>query len=92
MTHYKVKARSRQYTLLELKLETGRKNQIRVHCQAAGHPVAGDKKYGAKTNPLKRLGLHAHLLGFKHPVTGKDMSFESPIPEAFKKTFSKNPL
>lgn len=92
VTHYKVKARSRQYTLLELKLETGRKNQIRVHCQAAGHPVAGDKKYGAKTNPLKRLGLHAHLLGFKHPVTGKDMSFESPIPEAFKKTFSKNLL
>lgn len=85
ITHYAQFGRNRRYAWLRLKLETGRKNQIRVHCQNAGHPIAGDKKYGAKSNPLKRLGLHAHLLGFKHPVTGKQMRFESPLPESFQR-------
>ena len=84
ITHYEVKSTNKSYSLLELKLETGRKNQIRVHCQQAGHPVVGDKKYGAKTNPLKRLGLHAYSLAFEHPGTHKKMSFISPLPEKFK--------
>ena len=65
------------------KLKTGRKNQIRVHCQSAGHSVVGDKKYGAHSNPLKRLCLHAHLLAFQHPFTRKSMRFESAVPEEF---------
>lgn len=85
ITHYAQMGCNRKYAWLQLRLETGRKNQIRVHCQEAGHPIIGDKKYGAKTNPIKRLGLHAHLLGFKHPITGKQMRFESPLPEGFKK-------
>lgn len=83
VTHYKTLTSTRRYSLLELRLETGRKNQIRVHCQSAGHPVAGDKKYGAKTHPLKRLCLHAHLLAFQHPSTKKSMRFESPVPDEF---------
>lgn len=85
LTHYEVKASYKRYTLLELKLETGRKNQIRAHCEMVGHPVAGDKKYGAKTEPIKRLGLHAHHLAFDHPVTGKRMVFDSPLPDVFYK-------
>lgn len=84
ITHYAVKASNKRFSLLELTLETGRKNQIRVHCQAAGHPVAGDKKYGAHSNP-GRLCLHAHLLEFHHPVTGKKLRFTSEPPEIFKK-------
>lgn len=83
ITHYEVKASNRAYTQLELTLETGKKNQIRVHCQYAGHPVVGDKKYGSTCNPLKRLGLHAHHLSFSHPMTGKKMSFSSPLPASF---------
>lgn len=85
ITHYAQLGRGRRYAWLELRLETGRKNQIRVHCQSAGHPIVGDKKYGAKTNALKRLGLHAHLLAFLHPVTKKKMHFTSPLPESFKR-------
>lgn len=85
VTHFEVKGRSKEYTLLELKLETGRKNQIRVHCRLAGHPVVGDEKYGSVRNPLNRLGLHAKLLTFKHPATGQQMRFESPLPEEFEK-------
>lgn len=87
ITHYQVKARTKHYSLLELKLETGKKNQIRVHCMQAGHPIAGDKKYGAQTDPFKRLGLHAYLLGFKHPLTGKQITATSPLPEVFQKVF-----
>jgi 23S rRNA pseudouridine1911/1915/1917 synthase len=83
VTHYEVKAANKLYSLLELRLETGRKNQIRVHCQQAGHPIIGDKKYGAHKNPLKRLGLHAHQLAFVHPSTKKKMVFTSPVPESF---------
>lgn len=83
ITHYQVKACNRAYTHLELTLETGKKNQIRVHCHYAGYPIVGDKKYGSKCNPLKRLGLHAHHLAFTHPITEKPMSFSSPIPTVF---------
>jgi 23S rRNA pseudouridine1911/1915/1917 synthase len=83
ITHYKVLGTSKKYSWLNLTLETGKKNQIRVHCQAAGIPIAGDTKYGAVTNPLHRLCLHAHLLAFNHPITKKAMHFTSPIPEQF---------
>ncbi|MBA2367803.1 MAG: RluA family pseudouridine synthase [Candidatus Protochlamydia sp.] len=83
ITHYRTLSVSKRYSLLELTLETGRKNQIRVHCQAAGHSVVGDKKYGAISDPIKRLCLHAHLLAFKHPVSHKELRVESPIPEDF---------
>ena len=83
ITHYRVDGVSKGYSLLSLTLETGKKNQIRVHCQEAGHPVAGDKKYGANGSPIKRLCLHAHLLAFNHPVTGKPMRFISSVPSAF---------
>lgn len=83
VTHYKTLATSKHYSWLQVKLETGRKNQIRVHCQSAGHSVVGDKKYGARTSPIKRLCLHAHLLAFQHPTTKKMLRFESPIPSDF---------
>lgn len=74
---------SDRYTCVEFELETGRKNQIRVHSQWIGHPVAGDKKYGARTNPLGRLALHAKTLSFIHPHTGKEMKFTSRLPKGF---------
>lgn len=85
ITHYEVAAYSNKCTALTLTLETGRKNQIRVHCKDAGHPVLGDKKYGPARDPIKRLCLHAQLLVFTHPITHKKMRFESPIPESFQK-------
>jgi len=89
VSHYRVVKRSAGHTLLAVELETGRKNQIRAHMQAIGHSVVGDAKYGASGNPLGRLALHAHLLSFRHPVTGKPMSFESPIPPAFSRLVSR---
>jgi tRNA pseudouridine32 synthase/23S rRNA pseudouridine746 synthase/23S rRNA pseudouridine1911/1915/1917 synthase len=80
VTHYEVIRVQGAYTLVRFTLETGRKNQIRVHCQEAGHPIAGDVKYGATTNPLGRLALHAHYLAFTHPRTGRRISFSSPAP------------
>ena len=74
-----------RYTIVEFELETGRKNQIRAHAEWIGHPIAGDRKYGAKTDPFKRLALHAHALTFIHPWTGKTMSFTSSLPGCFKK-------
>lgn len=83
ITHYRTIQAGRNYSLVELELTTGRKNQIRVHMQEAGHPVAGDKKYGARTNPIRRLALHAFKLRFIHPVTQQEMNFETPIPRSF---------
>lgn len=85
ISHYVLKAYSSRYSALAITLETGRKNQIRVHCQEAGHPVVGDKKYGAKSNPIKRLCLHARLLAFAHPILKKPMRFESSLPENFER-------
>lgn len=85
ITHYVVKNKTKHYSEIEFTLETGRKNQIRVHCQLAGHPIVGDKKYGATTRPIKRLCLHAHLLAFTHPITHKKMRFTSPVPDDFRK-------
>ncbi len=87
ITHYKVLKRRGNFTLLEVRLETGRKNQIRVHLKDIGHSVVGDKKYGSILNPIGRIGLHAKVLAFKHPITGKEVRFETPIPSQFLRLF-----
>ena len=74
------------YTEVEFNLETGRRNQIRVHSQWIGHPIAGDRKYGAQTNPFGRLALHARGLAFIHPWTGKVLKFTAPLPKALKRS------
>lgn len=90
ITHYEVLSRSKGYSLVEANIETGRKNQIRVHMQTIGHSVAGDKKYGAKTSPLKRLCLHARTIVFIHPTTGKTISLSTKIPGRFMSMFREN--
>ena len=87
-THCRTTDRGKDYTMVEFELETGRKNQIRVHAQWIGHPIAGDKKYGARTNPIGRLALHAKSLSFIHPWTGKTLSFSAPAPKTFRKVTS----
>lgn len=89
ITNYTVLKESRYNSLLEIFLDTGRKNQIRVHMQSLGHSIIGDKKYGASTNPIKRMGLHSHTFAFTHPDTGVKMEFKAPIPDDFKTLFSK---
>ncbi|MDR0746060.1 MAG: RluA family pseudouridine synthase [Mediterranea sp.] len=89
ITHYKTIKRANGYSLVELELETGRKNQIRVHMQDLKHPVLGDVKYGDGNNPLGRLALHAFKLSFYHPVTNELMEFETPYPAIFKKIMMK---
>ena len=87
ITNYKVLKESRYNSLIEVFLETGRKNQIRVHMQSLGHSIVGDKKYGATTNPIKRMGLHSHVFAFVHPDTKARMEFKAVVPEEFKKMF-----
>lgn len=84
VTHYRLLDRRGSHSLLEVSIDTGRKNQIRVHMKDLGHPVAGDRKYGATTDPLGRLGLHAHTLALVHPVTGKELVFTAPAPKGFR--------
>ena len=87
VTHYEVKQTSRRYSLVELKLDTGRRNQIRVHLRELQHPVVHDPMYGYKEDlsPVNRLCLHAFRLCFTHPVTGKRLKFETPVPSTFLK-------
>lgn len=87
VTHFQVLNRTTEHALVEYKLETGRKNQIRVHSADMGHPVCGDVKYGNGDDPLHRLCLHAYMLCFTHPVTGEPMEFSTPIPTAFRSLF-----
>jgi 23S rRNA pseudouridine1911/1915/1917 synthase len=87
VTHFHTLKRTTDYSLVEFKLETGRKNQIRVHAADMGHPVCGDVKYGNGDDPLHRLCLHAFLLCFYHPVTHERMEFETPVPTVFNKLF-----
>jgi 23S rRNA pseudouridine1911/1915/1917 synthase len=87
LTHYQTLKTTAAYALLEVRLETGRKNQVRVHLQDLGTPIVGDKKYGATTNPLGRLGLHAWVLAFEHPISGQLLRFETRIPTAFSSFF-----
>ena len=88
ITHYRTIETKNGYSMLEVTLETGRKNQIRAHLSEAGHPVVGDRLYGSSDNPIGRLGLHAKLLGFDHPKTGKHVVFTAPVPVAFRKLLS----
>ena len=74
---------NKQFSLLRLKLLTGKKNQLRVHCSEAGHPIVGDYKYRANSNPLRRMALHAYSLTFLHPVKQKKMTFIAPLPNSF---------
>ncbi len=89
ITHFKVRERYKNATLIVVNLETGRRNQIRVHFAEQNHPILGDARYEVeqashKSWPYKRLALHARVLGFKHPVTGKDLRFESSLPQEFE--------
>lgn len=83
VTHFHTLRANDRYSLVELKLETGRKNQIRVHLQDLGHPVCGDTKYGNNDDPCGRLCLHAYRLDFYHPITGEQLHFETPMPKPF---------
>ena len=85
VTHYQVERLGADYALLAVAIDTGRKNQIRVHFSELGCPVAGDKVYGAATDPLGRLCLHAHELSFAHPVTGAELLLRSETPRGFSR-------
>ncbi len=85
VTYYTTLRTRAPYSLVELSLATGRKNQIRVHMKDAGHPIVGDRRYGAKSSPIHRLCLHAATLRFVHPVTRRDMNFTSPLPAGFNR-------
>ena len=83
VTRYETVKSANGYSLLEVELDTGRKNQIRVHMADLGHPISGDRRYGAGSSPIHRLALHARTLRFVHPTTRKEMNFSTPIPAAF---------
>ena len=89
VTRYNIVKGNGRYTQVELNLETGRKNQIRAHMESIGHPIAGDPKYGANTNPAGRLMLHARNLSFIHPVSGEELKFISSIPPVFNAVVKK---
>ena len=89
ITHYRVIDKSREMALLEITLETGRKHQIRVQLAALGHPVAGDRKYGARTDP-GRLALHSCELRFTHPVSGAPMEFRSALPSRLRRLIARS--
>lgn len=91
VTHWRVKSRGTHYTLLEVTLGTGRRHQIRVHMAHLGHPVVGDKEHGAVSDPMNRLGLHAHRLVFPHPVTGERVQVSSEAPPAFQRALKSDP-
>lgn len=88
ITHYKVLKSSKKFSMVEFHLETGRKNQIRVHMKDIGHSIAGDKKYGAKHNPYDRLMLHAETLAFIHPVSKEVVHFNARLPKIFSELVS----
>jgi 23S rRNA pseudouridine1911/1915/1917 synthase len=83
ITHFETLYRNNNYSFLSLLLETGKKHQIRVQLEEKGFPIVGDKKYGSKKDPIGRLALHAYFLEFKHPFTGRTVSFSSPLPKEF---------
>jgi tRNA pseudouridine32 synthase/23S rRNA pseudouridine746 synthase/23S rRNA pseudouridine1911/1915/1917 synthase len=85
ITNYRKIKSNDKYTLLDIDIETGRKNQIRVQMKDIGHIIIGDKKYGSKDNSIKRMALHANKLKFINPINNKLMAFETDIPNSFKK-------
>ena len=89
VTHYKVMKSNKNYSLLDVDIDSGRKNQIRVQLGHRNHYVIGDDKYGQPSNPLKRLGLHAYNLTFVHPISKKVYEFKAPMPAEFEKLFTK---
>ncbi len=89
ITNYRVRKSTENYSLVDVDIETGRKNQIRVHMSDMGCPIAGDKKYGASTNPVRRLCLHANKLIIAHPYTGEELIFSTPIPKKMMQALGK---
>lgn len=89
ITHYRTIASNKRYSLLEINLDTGRKNQIRVQFANIKHPLVGDKKYGSMINPIKRMALHSHCLKLKHPITHKELLFEARIPSVMEQLVKK---
>ncbi len=89
ITHYDPIKHNKKYSMIKVKISTGRKNQIRVHLSSIGNPVVGDKKYASRSNPIKRLGLHANRLEIINPINNKLMIFESDIPNIFYKIFKE---
>lgn len=87
VTHYKRLKGNNKFTMLSVDLETSRKNQIRVHMKHIGHSIVGDKKYGSKINPIKRIALHASELSFIHPMTNETLEFKSPVPKKIQSLF-----
>ena len=85
ITKYRPLKTSKEYSLLNIEILTGRKNQIRVHMSDIDHPIVGDKKYGSKKNPIRRMCLHANYLEFIHPKTNKKIEIESKYPEIFER-------
>ena len=85
VTRYRTLKTANGYSLMEVELDTGRKNQIRVHMKDLGHPIAGDRRYGAGSSPIHRMALHAQTLRFVHPMTRKDMNFTTPVPSSFQR-------
>jgi 23S rRNA pseudouridine1911/1915/1917 synthase len=88
ITHYRLLKKNRHCSLVELTLETGRRHQLRVQLSAVGCPIVGDEKYGAKTDPAKRLGLHSCFLRFPHPLSKQELLFTCPLPKALAKLVS----
>lgn len=87
ITRYQVIKEAKKFSLLEIELLTGKKNQIRVHFSEKGHPIVGDNKYGKKGESKSRLALHSHHLTFRHPHSGKELTFEAELPGFFKSYF-----
>lgn len=87
ITRYEVKKQNQDFNLLEIEIKTGRKNQIRATMEYLKHPIVGDKKYGATSNPINRVALHAYKIVLKHPITGTIISLETEIPKSFLTLF-----
>ena len=90
VTHYKVMQENKMFSLVDVNIDTGRKNQIRVHFGDMGHFIIGDDKYGEPSNPIKRLGLHAYELDIINPLNGKLMKFKAPMPKEFTTLMNEN--
>ena len=89
VTRYRTVATGHGYAMLDVELDTGRKNQIRVHMKDLGHPISGDHRYGGSSSPIHRMALHARTLRFVHPITRRDMNFSTPVPASFRRLVGK---
>ena len=89
ITNYRVIKNNGKYTMLDINIETGRKNQIRVHMSEMGHPIVGDKKYGSTIDPIKRMCLHSYVLELKHPITHEKIVFKSECPKSLERIMER---